>query len=181
MTEISAFVLINVKTGMIDSVIGELKEVVKQNPYVTTLYADSTTGKFDIIAMIQAEKMSGLHNFIVGELQNIGGITSTITEVVTHEPLIEDDGEDRTDNLKCYILMTVEVGRINQVLDTLAEAASKDSKVTRVACTTGEFDIISRIESTDVPSLYSFISQKLHVIDGITSTMTHIVAREISY
>ena len=181
MTMISAFVLINVYTGKIDGVINELKKVVSVNSHVTTLYADSTTGKFDVIAMIQAEKMGDLHKFIVGDLQSIDGITSTITEVVTHEPFIEDKREDVSENLKCYILMTVEVGKINHVLESLASATSEDSHITRVACTTGEYDVIARIESDDVPSLYSFISRNIHIIDGITSTITHIVAREITY
>ena len=181
MSMISAFVLINVSTGKIDNVINELKKVVGGNPHVNTLYADSTTGKFDVIAMIQAEKMGELHNFIVGDLQGIDGITSTITEVVTHEPLIGDKSGVSSETLKCYILMTVEVGKINHVLESLANATSEDSHVTRVACTTGEYDVIARIESQDVPSLYSFISRNIHIIDGITSTITHIVAREISY
>jgi DNA-binding Lrp family transcriptional regulator len=67
------------------------------------------------------------------------------------------------------------------VLTSLSKATAEDSNVTRVACTTGEYDVIIRIESADVPSLYSFISHAIHVIEGITSTITHIVAREISY
>jgi len=181
MGRISAFVLINVRTGMIDQVISELIKVVNKNPHVETLYADSTTGKFDIIHMIRSEEMSGFHAFIVGELQNIEGITSTVTEVVTYEPDIKAAREESPESLKCYMLMTVEVGKIEEVLSALASSSTEDSCITKVACTTGEYDVITRIESTDIPSLYSFISQKLHVIGGITSTMTHIVAREISY
>ena len=166
---------------MIDSVIEDIKKVVNRNPTVNTLYADSTTGKFDVFTMIEAERMEHLHNFIVKDLQGVEGITSTITEVVTHEPPLNDIVKCRADSLKCYILMTVEVGKINEVLTSLSRAKSEDSNVTRVACTTGEYDVIIRIESIDVPSLYSFISNTIHVIEGITSTMTHIVAREISY
>ena len=173
--------MINVKTGVIDRTISDFQRVVSNNPSVNTLYADSTTGKFDIIAMIQAANMSDLHHFIVEDLQKLEGITSTITEVVTSDPIIEDHPEKDAERLKCYILMTVEVGKINEVLEILAKARTDDSFISRVACTTGEYDIIARIESTDVPSLYSFISQKIHVIEGINSTMTHIVAREISY
>jgi len=178
---IAAFILINVKTGMIDSVIEDIKKVVNRNSKVNTLYADSTTGKFDVFTMIEAKRMDDLHNFIVKDLQGVNGITSTITEVVTHEPTLQNKVKERADSLKCYILMTVEVGKINEVVTSLSKTASEDSDVTRVACTTGEYDVIIRIESTDVPSLYSFISNTIHVIEGITSTMTHIVAREISY
>ncbi|MDP6157156.1 MAG: Lrp/AsnC ligand binding domain-containing protein [Candidatus Thermoplasmatota archaeon] len=178
---IAAFILINVKTGMIDSVIEDIKKVVNRNPTVNTLYADSTTGKFDVFTMIEAKKMEDLHNFIVRDLQGVDGITSTITEVVTHEPPLVEIVKEKTDSLKCYILMTVEVGKINEVLTSLSKATAEDSNVTRVACTTGEYDVIIRIESADVPSLYSFISHAIHVIEGITSTITHIVAREISY
>lgn len=181
MGNISAFVLIRVKTGMIDNVIGDLKKVLGRNPDVKTLYADSTTGKFDIIYMIRSGEMASLHNFIVGELQNVKGITSTVTEVVTFEPEIEYPSEETSETLKCYMLMTVEVGNIGEVLEALAASATEESRITRVACTTGKYDVIARIESTDIPSLYSFISQKLHVIKGITSTITHIVAKEISY
>ena len=175
MGRISAFVLINVRTGMIDQVISELIKVVNKNPHVETLYADSTTGKFDIIHMIRSEEMSGLHAFIVGELQNIEGITSTVTEVVTYEPDIKAAREESPESLKCYMLMTVEVGKIEEVLSALASSSTEDSCITKVACTTGEYDVITRIESTDIPSLYSFISQKLHVIGGVDREPVHDV------
>ncbi len=180
MNDISAFVLMNTKTGQIDNVIEKLEELIGGYPGLEVIYADSTTGKFDIITLIKGEDMRSLYNFIVGILRAIPGITSTITEVVAYDVKLEKEETEITDGLKCYVLMKVDVGSVDNVLNILANMDGKNSSILKVSCTTGEYDIIARVQSMDIPSLHNFISKKVHAIDGITDTMTHIVAKEIT-
>ena len=177
---IQAYILINVKPGRINMVIENFSALIKPNPGVEVLSADSTTGKFDIIAKIKTKNMGELHNFITIDLQGIDGIISTVTEIVTNEPL-NKTVKTMQDSLKSYVLMEVNVGKVNDVLRDLVEVSLRSTvQVSSISCTTGKYDIIALLRSTDVQSLFSFVSEKFQLIDGISSTLTHVVAKEIS-
>jgi len=178
MEKISAFVLIKTKTGTIDKVIQGLTRMIDEDPSMNIQYADSTTGEFDIVTLIHADMMKTIYNFVVGALQAIEGITSTLTEVVAYDVDFMEE-RDEQENVKCYMMMTVDVGKVDKVLRALAELEDSTAQILKVACTTGHHDVIMRLEARDISSLYSFISKKVHSIEGITNTMTHIVAKEI--
>lgn len=178
MDKISAFVLIKTKTGTINRIIKGLNRMINENPNMDIQYADSTTGEFDIVTLIHADKMKTIYNFVVGALQSIGGITSTLTEVVAYDVDFMEERDERG-NVKCYILMSVEVGKVDRVLRELADLEDDNANILKVACTTGHHDVIIKLEASDISALHSFISKKIHLIEGITDTMTHIVAKEI--
>ncbi len=69
----SAYVLINTtigKTGDVTKEISKIKGVVK---------AQSITGQYDIIAIIEANNMNDLGKIVANEIQNVSGVIGTIT------------------------------------------------------------------------------------------------------
>jgi DNA-binding Lrp family transcriptional regulator len=69
----SAYVLINTaigKTGEVTKEISKIKGVIK---------AQSITGQYDIIAIIEADNMNELGKIVANEIQNVSGVIGTIT------------------------------------------------------------------------------------------------------
>jgi len=69
----SAYVLINTaigKTGEVTKEISKIKGVIK---------AQSITGQYDIIAIIEADNMNDLGKIVANEIQNVSGVIGTIT------------------------------------------------------------------------------------------------------
>ena len=75
--------------------------------------------------------------------------------------------------MKAYIMITVKLGSTNDVLSKL----KKIPGVTSVAVITGEFDIIVRVETETMDEMYNR-TQEIHLIDGITETITSIIQKE---
>ena len=78
--------------------------------------------------------------------------------------------------VQAYILMTVEIGKTDEVLNDLR----KIEEAVRVSVTTGEFDIVSLIEVEDLEALYEITVNRIHKIPGIHETTTAIVEKMIS-
>ncbi|MBD3191498.1 MAG: Lrp/AsnC family transcriptional regulator [Candidatus Heimdallarchaeota archaeon] len=78
-----------------------------------------------------------------------------------------------TKYVRAYILMNVRLGKMNHVLSELKTIPG----VTSIAAITGEFDIIARVETESLEELYNR-TQEIHLIEGISETVTSIVQKE---
>ncbi len=73
-----------------------------------------------------------------------------------------------------YILITVELGKTQAVLDGLR----KILEVTCVSVTTGIYDIIVRVDVETLDDLYEVTVNKIHKIDGLVATTTAVIEKE---
>jgi len=73
-----------------------------------------------------------------------------------------------------YILINVAIGKVDHVMSKLREIENVKS----IAVVAGEFDLIVRVEVKSLEKLFD-VTEKIHRIDGITKTTTHIVEKEI--
>jgi len=71
-----------------------------------------------------------------------------------------------------YLLMDIEIGKTEQVLEKLQLIP----EATKIAVTTGIFDIILRLEVDNLDELYN-ITLKIHSIPGIKETTTAVVEK----
>ena len=68
-----AYILIETQVGRAKQVALELRS------FQGVLSADVVTGKFDIIALIEASDMSAMADLVTGQAQSIRGVLRTIT------------------------------------------------------------------------------------------------------
>ena len=80
------------------------------------------------------------------------------------------------ENIQAYILMTTEIGSTNEVLNSLKEI----TEATRIAVTTGQFDIVVLLEIPNLEALYNITFEQIHKISGIVETTTMVVEKMIS-
>ncbi|MBD3406857.1 MAG: Lrp/AsnC family transcriptional regulator [Candidatus Lokiarchaeota archaeon] len=80
-----------------------------------------------------------------------------------------------TKNVQAYILMDIELGKTDSVVDKLR---SIDEAI-RVSITTGIFDVIVLIEVPDLEALYDITVHKIHTIPGIKQTTTAVIEKMI--
>lgn len=73
-----AYILIDVRTGEIASVIRHLDRVA------AVKVAEMTFGAFDAIAIVEAENLEALGRLIALEIQTIPGVLDTITCLAVH-------------------------------------------------------------------------------------------------
>ena len=81
-----------------------------------------------------------------------------------------------TNTVQAYILMSIEIGRTDEVLTELKAI----DEATRVAVTTGEYDIVVLVEVADLEALYEITVNRIHKIPGIAETTTAVVEKMIS-
>jgi DNA-binding Lrp family transcriptional regulator len=81
-----------------------------------------------------------------------------------------------TKNIQAYILMTTQIGSTNDVLHHLQDI----EEATRIAVTTGHYDIVVLLEVPDLEALYDITIEKIHQIKGIVETTTMVVEKMIS-
>jgi len=67
-----------------------------------------------------------------------------------------------------FVLVNVEGGKVQEVVDEL----NKIPQVTEVYSIAGEYDILAKLKFADIKSLGEIVPKKLHVIPGITRTIT---------
>ncbi len=79
------------------------------------------------------------------------------------------------DKVNAYILINVKVGTTAHVFNEL----SKIDEATHISLTAGEFDIIVRVTVNSLEELFN-LTEKIHKIDGIIKTVTHVVEKELS-
>ncbi len=75
-----------------------------------------------------------------------------------------------------YILIVVELGHTDSVLENL----KKIDEATRIAVTTGEYDIVVLVEVADLEALYEITVNRIHKIPGISETTTAVVEKMLS-
>ncbi|MHA1636910.1 MAG: Lrp/AsnC family transcriptional regulator [Candidatus Thorarchaeota archaeon] len=80
------------------------------------------------------------------------------------------------DSVMAYILMTVELGHTDKVLQQLKTV----DEATRIAVTTGEYDIVVLVEVADLEALYEITVNRIHQIPGISETTTAVVEKMLS-
>ncbi|NWF96599.1 MAG: Lrp/AsnC ligand binding domain-containing protein [Candidatus Thorarchaeota archaeon] len=71
-----------------------------------------------------------------------------------------------------YMLMSIEIGRTEAVVERLRAI----EPITKIAVTTGVYDIILRLEVPSLDDLYD-ITLKIHSIPGIKETSTAVVEK----
>ena len=74
--------------------------------------------------------------------------------------------------MKAYILINTKLGEVNEVLVELR----KMEEIKNAYSTTGPYDIIALMESEDLVSLGNIIVQKVQKVEGVSSTLTCVVA-----
>ena len=74
-----------------------------------------------------------------------------------------------------YIFIKVAIGQLETVLDRLKNIEEAES----IAVTTGEYDIVLRIKVSSLEELYRVTIEKIHKINGIVNTLTHIIEKEL--
>lgn len=78
-----------------------------------------------------------------------------------------------TDKVLSYVLMEVEIGKTDDVVDELR----KIDEATTVAVTTGRYDIVVLLETQNLEELYEITVRGIHKIPGIKETQTAVVEK----
>jgi DNA-binding Lrp family transcriptional regulator len=81
-----------------------------------------------------------------------------------------------TESILAYILMEIEIGMTEHVVDQLRHI----EQATRVAVTTGGYDIVMLLETSSLEELYDITVHRIHTIAGIKETSTAVVEKMIS-
>ena len=77
-TMVSAYILIQTEVGKAANVASEISGITG-----VTL-ADDVTGPYDVIVRAEARNVDELGKLVVAQIQNVGGITRTLTCPVVH-------------------------------------------------------------------------------------------------
>ncbi len=75
--------------------------------------------------------------------------------------------------VKAYVLIQTEVGRAGQVLEEVAVLEG----VTDAGNITGPYDLIVRVEASDMDELGKLVAARIQAVPGITRTLTSPVVR----
>jgi DNA-binding Lrp family transcriptional regulator len=69
---------------------------------------------------------------------------------------------------KAFILIETAVGKTREVADTLRDLGGMQS----VDVVTGPYDVIAVIDTPDINTMGSLVTEKLHTISGVVRTVT---------
>ena len=72
---------------------------------------------------------------------------------------------------KAYILIETSVGRTREV----ANALNNTKEIHSVDMVTGPYDVIATINATDINTMGSLVTDKMHTLSGIVRTVTCVV------
>jgi DNA-binding Lrp family transcriptional regulator len=81
-----------------------------------------------------------------------------------------------TDKVLAYILMEIEIGKTDDVVEQLRQI----DEATKVAVTTGSYDIVVLLEANNLEHLYELTVGRIHKIAGIKDTQTAVVEKIMS-
>ncbi|MFW9809332.1 MAG: Lrp/AsnC family transcriptional regulator [Candidatus Thorarchaeota archaeon] len=81
-----------------------------------------------------------------------------------------------TDKVLAYVLMEIEIGKTDDVVQQLRQI----EEATKVAVTTGSYDIVVLLEANNLEHLYELTVQRIHKIPGIKDTQTAVVEKIMS-
>ena len=77
------------------------------------------------------------------------------------------------ESVLAYVLMEIEIGKTDDVVEQLR----KIPQATKIAITTGEYDIVILLEVANLEELYDITVQHIHKIAGIKDTQTAVVEK----
>ncbi len=80
------------------------------------------------------------------------------------------------ETVQAYVLMNIVLGHTDAVLAQLREI----HEATRIAVTTGGYDIVMLLEVNNLEELYEVTVNRIHKIPGIKQTSTAVVEKMIS-
>ncbi|MFW9943540.1 MAG: Lrp/AsnC ligand binding domain-containing protein [Candidatus Sifarchaeia archaeon] len=80
-----------------------------------------------------------------------------------------------TDTIRAYVLMEIEIGNTDRVVEQLKTI----NEATRVAVTTGVYDIVVLLEVENLEALYDITVNMIHKIPGIRDTSTAVIEKMI--
>ena len=80
------------------------------------------------------------------------------------------------ETVKAYVLLAVEIGHTDDVIDKLREI----DEAVRVAVTTGQYDIIVLVEVESLPALSARILHRTHQMPPFLETSTSVVEKMYS-
>jgi len=72
-----------------------------------------------------------------------------------------------------FVLIKTKVGKTGKVLEDLKQM----KEVIECYMVTGVYDIIAKIEAPDLESLGKIVADRMHEMEGVTSTVTCLVIR----
>ncbi|MEU6266821.1 Lrp/AsnC ligand binding domain-containing protein [Saccharopolyspora shandongensis] len=75
---VQAYILIQTEVGKAAAVAGEIKD------FAGIISAEDVTGPYDVIVRAEAENVDQLGKMVVAKIQNVEGITRTLTCPVVH-------------------------------------------------------------------------------------------------
>jgi DNA-binding Lrp family transcriptional regulator len=81
-----------------------------------------------------------------------------------------------TDKVLAYVLMEIEIG----ATDTVVEELRQIDEATKIAVTTGSYDIVVLLEANNLEHLYELTVGGIHKIPGIKDTQTAVVEKIMS-
>jgi DNA-binding Lrp family transcriptional regulator len=77
------------------------------------------------------------------------------------------------DTVQAYVLMEIEIGKTDDVVDHLR----KIPQATKIAVTTGGYDIVILLEVANLEELYEITVHHIHTAPGIKETQTAVVEK----
>ncbi|MCK4565763.1 MAG: Lrp/AsnC ligand binding domain-containing protein [Candidatus Thorarchaeota archaeon] len=77
------------------------------------------------------------------------------------------------DSVLAYVLMEIEIGMTDDVVEQLR----KIPQATKIAVTTGGYDIVVLLDVVNLEELYDITVQHIHKIHGIKETHTAVVEK----
>ncbi len=80
------------------------------------------------------------------------------------------------DSVKAYILMEIEIG----MTDTVVNHIRKIPQATKIAITTGGYDIVVLLEVENLEQLYEITVHQIHNTPGIKDTQTAVVEKMLA-
>jgi DNA-binding Lrp family transcriptional regulator len=80
------------------------------------------------------------------------------------------------DKVLAYVLMDIEIGMTDEVVEELRQIV----EATRIAVTTGSYDIVVLLEANNLEHLYELTVGRIHKIVGIKETQTAVVEKVMS-
>ena len=77
--------------------------------------------------------------------------------------------------ISAYILIDMKPGNFDKAINSMR----KIENITKISVVAGEFDIVARVQVTNLDRLLK-VTNKIQMIDGVKNTTTQIVEKEIA-
>ena len=77
--------------------------------------------------------------------------------------------------INAYILTMMQPGKSEKAIKEMR----KIENIAKISIVAGEYDIVVRVQVKNLEDLLS-VTDKIHVIDGVTKTTTQVIEKEIT-